>query len=218
MQSRDDESTRLVSNSQQTEDPQQDLASLRVTVRSGRRASSAMRSSKPKSTKHLPTLLKKQQEVRQPRVVGFDEVLSALVELCWQPPVRMTPKMAYIPKSQQTSGLKSLSSANLSFIQGCPLRIVRAVSSASVQDLPFNPNLSVVSTKQNKPRPIKRKVKQTRPASREGYRTKFQRDPVIVRTSYGQYVYADTYQRDSSFLYKTRNTLSRVACSTDALK
>jgi hypothetical protein len=204
-----DESIQQVSNSQQTEETQPDLASVRVTVRSGRRASSALRSSKPKLTKHLPTLLKKQQAVRQPRVVCFDEVMSELVEQYWHPPVRRTPKMAYIPKSQQSSALKASSSANLSFIQGCPLSIVSAVST-SFQDLPFNPSLSLVSTKLNKPKPTKRKVKQTRPASREGYRTKFQKDPVIVKTDYGQYVYADTYQRDSSFLNKTRNTLSRV--------
>mmetsp|Transcript_9873 Transcript_9873/g.19568 ORF Transcript_9873/g.19568 Transcript_9873/m.19568 type:complete len:227 (+) Transcript_9873:1412-2092(+) len=217
MQSSDDESVlHQVSMCQQTEETELDLStSLRVTVRPVRGNSAVPRASTSKSVRRLPTLLKKRIEIKQARLVFFDELLSELTEQQWKPPVHKPPKMAYVPRSQQSPAPslsrmnKSASSANFSQLDGCQLRIVSAVTSSSFQELPIKSKFNTTTKTMQKVK--KTMTKRPSIASRGGYRTKLQKDPVIVRTTYGQYVYADTYERDASFLNKTRNTISRVS-------
>lgn len=216
MQSVDDDSVlHQVSMCQQTDETELDLStSVRITVRPPRRNSTAPRASSSNSMRRLPTLLKKQFEVKRVRLVYFDELLTELTEQQWKPPVYRQSKMSYIPRSQQSPMAtaskmhKSASSFNITQMQDCPLKIVSAVNSNSFQNLPTKSTFN--STTKTLQKVKKTLAPKTRTASRGGYRTKFQKDPVIVKSTYGQYAYADTYARDSNFLNKTRSTLSRV--------
>ena len=56
---------------------------------------------------------------------------------------------------------------------------------------------------------------QRKAASRGGYRTKLQKDPVICRSALGIYEYVDSYEKDEGFLKRMQSAVKqRRKCST----
>jgi hypothetical protein len=184
---------------------------LRVVVsRSQLNSPTLRRSTTAQLQRSFASLLKTRLEVKPARIIFFDQELSNLQGQYRVQAMPRPPKLKHVPRSvhSTTTSLTNLHKLSLTAykisVEDCPLKISSVPSTAYLHDVTGNS-----STFYTQP---KRKAAVTRPVrtSKQRYHQRLQKDPVLERTSNGQYVYIDSYERDASLVNKPKSSVLRA--------